>query len=147
MAAILDLYSRRTVGWASGESLAAELVLAALTMALRHRRPPAGPLYHSDRGVQYACGDFRAALAAARLVASMSRKANCHDNATMESFWSSDKRECAEGIHPTRRYATAAAFDHLETFYNRALCGVAQCGSTAPSATNLLWTLKTNSTN
>ena len=104
--------SRRIVGWSTGESLAAELVLAALAMALRHRRPPAGLLYHSDRGLQYACGDFRAALAAARLVASMSRKANCHDNATMESFWSSDKRECAEGIHPTRRDATAAAFDY-----------------------------------
>ena len=67
VAAILDLYSRRIVGWATGASLAAELVLRALTMALRHRRPPAGLLYHSDRGVQYACGDFRAALAEARL--------------------------------------------------------------------------------
>ena len=73
----------------------------------------------SDRGVQYACGDFRAALAAARLVASMSRKGNCYDNATMESFWSSYKRECANGIYPTRRDGTAAAFDYIETFYNR----------------------------
>ena len=119
VAAILDLYSRRIVGWATGESLAAELVLAALAMALRPRRPPAGLLYHSDRGVQYACGDFRAALAAAHLVASMSRKANCYDNATMESFWSSYKRECADGIYPTRRDGTAAAFDYIETFYNR----------------------------
>jgi len=119
VAAILDLYSRRIVGWASGESLAAELVLAALAMARQHRRPPAGLLYHSDRGVQYACGDFRAALAAAQLVASMSRKGNCYDNAAMESFWSTFKRECADGLYPTRRDGTAAAFDYIETFYNR----------------------------
>ena len=119
VAAILDLYSRRIVGWSTGASLATELVLAALAMALRHRRPPAGLLYHSDRGVQYACGDFRAALADARLVASMSRKGNCYDNASMESFWSSYKRECADGIYPTRHDATAAAFDYIETFYNR----------------------------
>lgn len=119
VAAILDLYSRRIVGWATGASLAAELVLSALAMALLHRRPPAGLLYHSDRGVQYACGDFRAALATAQLVASMSRKANCYDNATMESFWSSFKRECANGIYPTRRDGTAAIFDYIETFYNR----------------------------
>jgi putative transposase len=119
VAAILDLYSRRIVGWASGASLAAELVLAALAMARLHRRPPAGLLYHSDRGVQYACGDFRAALTAAQLVASMSRQGNCYDNATMESFWSSFKRECAEEIYPTRRDGTAAAFDYIETFYNR----------------------------
>ena len=119
VAAILDLYSRRIVGWASGASLAAELVLAALAMALRHRRPPAGLLYHSDRGVQYACGDFRAALADARLVASMSRKGNCYDNAAMESFWSTFKREGADTLFPTRRDGTAAVFDSIETFYNR----------------------------
>jgi transposase InsO family protein len=122
VAASLDLYRRRIVGWATGASLAAELVLAALAMALLHRRPPAGLLYHSDRGVQYACGDFRAALAGAHLFASMSRKANCYDNASMESFWSSFKRECAEETYPTRRAATAATaatFDSIETFSNR----------------------------
>jgi putative transposase len=119
VAAILDLYSRRIVGWASGASLAAELVLAALAMARQHRRPPAGLLYHSDRGVQYACGDFRAALAGAQFVASMSRKGNCYDNAAMESFWSSFKRECADALYPTRRDGSAAAFDYIETFYNR----------------------------
>ena len=119
VAAILDLYSRRIVGWATGASLAAELVLAALAMALRHRRPPVGLLYHSDRGVQYACGDFRTALAAAQFVASMSRKGNCYDNATMESFWSSFKRECAAALYSTRRDGSAAAFDYIETFYNR----------------------------
>jgi transposase InsO family protein len=119
VAAILDLYSRRIVGWATGASLAAELVLSALAMALLHRRPPAGLLYHSDRGVQYACGDFRTALADARLVASMSRKGNCYDNAAMESFWSSFKRESIDAIYPTRQDGTAAAFDYIETFYNR----------------------------
>jgi transposase InsO family protein len=119
VAAILDLYSRRIVGWATGASLAAELVLAALAMARLHRRPPAGLLYHSDRGVQYACGDFRAALADAQLVASMSRRGNCYDNAAMESFWSSFKRECAHELYPTRGEGTAAAFDYIETFYNR----------------------------
>jgi transposase InsO family protein len=119
VAAILDLYSRRIVGWATGASLAAELVLAALAMALLHRRPPAGLLYHSDRGVQYACGDFRTALADAHLIASMSRKGNCYDNAAMESFWSSFKRECADTVFPTRRDGTSAAFEYIETFYNR----------------------------
>jgi transposase InsO family protein len=119
VAAIMDLYSRRIVGWATGASLAAELVLRALAMALLHRRPPAGLLYHSDRGVQYACGDFRAALADAQLVASMSRKGNCYDNAAMESFWSTYKRECAGLLFATRRAATAATFAYLETFYNR----------------------------
>ena len=119
VAAIMDLDSRRIVGWATGGSLAAELVLRALAMALRHRRPPAGLIYHSDRGVQYACGDFRAALADAQLVASMSRKGNCYDNAAMESFWSTFKREGAGLLFATRREATAATFDYLETFYNR----------------------------
>jgi len=111
VAAILDLYSRRIVGWATGASLAAELVLRALAMALLHRRPPAGLLSHSARGVQYACGDFRAALAEARLVASTSRKGNCYDSAAMESFWSSFKRESIDSIYPTREDGTAAAFD------------------------------------
>ena len=119
VAASLDLYSRRIVGWATGASLAAELALRALAMALRHRRPPAGLLYHSDRGVQYACGDFRAALAAARLIASMSRKGHCYDNAAIESFWSSFKRESIDSLYPTREDGTAAAFDYIETFYNR----------------------------
>ncbi len=119
VAAILDLYSRRIVGWATDASLAAGMVLRALAMARHHRRPPLGLLYHSDRGVQYACGDFRTALADARFVASMSRKGNCYDNAAMESFWSTFKRECADELYPTRAEGTAAAFDYIETFYNR----------------------------
>jgi transposase InsO family protein len=76
-------------------------------------------LFHSDRGVQYACGDFRAALAAAQLVASTSRKANWYNNAAMESFWSTFKCEAAGECFATLREAAAATFDYLETFYHR----------------------------
>ncbi len=99
----MDLYSRRIVGWAIGGSMAAELALRALALALRHRCPPARMLYHSDRGVQYACGDFCVALADAQLVSSMSRKGNCYDNAAMESFWSTFKREGAGQLFASRR--------------------------------------------
>jgi transposase InsO family protein len=77
LAAILDLYSRKIVGWAMSERIDTALVLNALAMALRHRCPPAGLLFHSDRGVQYASGDYRQALARAGLIASMSRRGNC----------------------------------------------------------------------
>src|SRR5712671_2047032 len=79
VAAILDLYSRRIVGWAAGQHINAALVLSALNMALCHRQPPAGLVFHSDRGVQYASLQYRQALAAAQMIASMSRKANCYD--------------------------------------------------------------------
>ena len=93
LAGVLDLYSRKIVGWAMSERIDTALVLAALNMVLLHRQPPAGLLFHSDRGVQYACGDCRQALQAAQLVPSMSRKGNCYDNATMESFWNTLKLE------------------------------------------------------
>ena len=96
------------------------LVLAALGMALLHRQPPAKLLFHSDRGVQYASGDFRQALQAAHLVASMSRKGNCYDNATMESFWSTLKRELVDrGQFATHAAARTQIFDFIEVFYNR----------------------------
>lgn len=93
LAALLDVWSRRMVGWACGPTLHVSLVLAALQAALRQRRPAQGLLHHSDRGVQYACQDYAAALAAAGLVGSMSRRGNCYDNAMMESFWSTLKTE------------------------------------------------------
>jgi putative transposase len=93
LAAILDLYSRKIVGWAMSERIDTTLVLKALAMALLHRCPPAKLLFHTDRGVQYASGDFRQALSQAGLIASMSRKGNCYDNATMESFWATLKLE------------------------------------------------------
>ena len=120
LAAILDLHSRKIVGWAMGQRIDTALILKALSMALLHRRPPANLLFHSDRGVQYASADYRRALAQAGITASMSRKGNCYDNAAMESFWSTLKLElvyrCA---FATRDEAQTAIFDYIETFYNR----------------------------
>jgi transposase InsO family protein len=120
LAAILDLYSRKIVGWAMSERIDTALVLQALAMALRHRRPPAQLLLHTDRGVQYASGDYRQALDQAGLIASMSRKANCYDNATMESFWATLKLELVYRCNfDTRAQARTQIFDYIETFYNR----------------------------
>lgn len=120
LAGVLDLYSRKIVGWAMSERIDTALVLKALGMALLHRQPPAGLLFHSDRGVQYASDDYRQTLQAARLVASMSRKGNCYDNATMESFWSTLKLELIyRRDFATRPQARAEIFDYIETFYNR----------------------------
>jgi transposase InsO family protein len=89
-------------------------------MALQHRNPPANLLLHSDRGIQYASGDYRRALNDAGLVASMSRKGNCYDNATMESFWSTLKLELVYRCHfATRAQACRQLFDYIEVFYNR----------------------------
>jgi putative transposase len=120
VAAILDLYSRRIVGWAVSQQLNTSLVLVALSMALTHRQPSAGLIFHSDRGVQYASAHYRQALRAAGLVASMSRKANCYDNAAMEAFWSTLKLE----LIYRRQFEDAsqlrqALFDYVEVFYNR----------------------------
>jgi transposase InsO family protein len=121
VAVILDLWSRRVVGWATGPSLQATLVLAALHMALRQRRPAHGLLHHSDRGVQYASTEHRARLRAAGLQASMSRAGNPYDNAAMESFMATYKRECVElaGGYASRDHATADFFAYVETYYNR----------------------------
>jgi transposase InsO family protein len=120
VAAILDLYSRQIVGWALGQQINTALVLMALSMALTHRQPPAGLIFHSDRGVQYASADYRRALSAAGLIGSMSRKANCYDNAVMEAFWSTLKLELVyrrefEDASQLRQ----ALFDYIEVFYNR----------------------------
>src|SRR5262249_6252800 len=88
LAAILDVYSRSLVGWASSLRPDTALGVAVSSMARAHRRPPAGLIFHSDRGVQYASGAYRQMPQAARAIASMSRKANCYDNAIMEAFWS-----------------------------------------------------------
>jgi putative transposase len=121
LAGVLDLFSRRLVGWAFGETLAATLCVAALNMAAQHRRPARGLVHHSDRGVQYASDEYRCALRQLGAVASMSRRANCYDNATMESFWSTLKGDCVETrAFATRHEAQLAIFDYIETFYNRA---------------------------
>jgi transposase InsO family protein len=120
VAAILDLYSRKIVGWAMGEHLDTALVLKALFMALLHRQPPTSLLFHSDRGVQYASADYRSALSQAGLVASMSRKGNCYDNAAMESFWSTLKLELVyRRDFQTHAHARSEIFDYIEVFYNR----------------------------
>jgi transposase InsO family protein len=120
LAAILDLYSRKIVGWAMSERIDTPLVLQALAMALLHRRPAAKLLFHSDRGVQYASADYRQALDQAGLVASMSRRGNCYDNAAMESFWATLKLELVyRTAFATRAAARAQIFDYIETFYNR----------------------------
>ena len=120
VAAILDLYSRKIVGWAMSERIDTALILKALSMALLHRQPPAHLLFHSDRGVQYASGDYRRALAQAGLIASMSRKGNCYDNAAMESFWSTLKLELVyRRLFLSRNQARNEIFDYIETFYNR----------------------------
>lgn len=120
VAGVLDRCTRRCVGWAMGHSLETSLPLAALDMALKQRKPPAGLVHHSDRGVQYASASYRQRLAQAGVIPSMSRKGNCYDNALMESFWSSLKRGL---IHrqtfATRAAARAAIFEWIEIFYNR----------------------------
>ena len=124
IAVILDLWSRRVVGWSASATLAAITVLAALRMALTHRHPPRGLLHHSDRGVQYASAEHRAVLAASGIEPSMSRAGNPYDNAAMESFMATYKRECvalaeeATG-YATRAEATADFFSYAESYYNR----------------------------
>jgi putative transposase len=120
MAGVLDRCSRRLVGWATGDTLDAELPIAAMRMALDKRRPPPGLLHHSDRGVQYACNAYRSLLAAYNVTPSMSRRANCYDNAVMEAFWSTLKNELVHRYtFATRAEARAAIFDYVEVFYNR----------------------------
>lgn len=124
-AVVLDRFSRRVIGWACADNLGAQdTALAALRMALCHRRPPRGLLHHSDRGVQYACAEHRTLLAAAGIQPSMSRPGNPYDNAAMESWMATYKRECValavtSGGYATRAQAQADFFDYVETYYNR----------------------------
>ena len=120
VAAILDVFSRRIVGWACAPTLAATLVLAAWRDATRRRTPSPGLLHHSDRGSQYVDGEYLRELERQGIARSMSRAGNCYDNAKMESFWSTLKTETGlDTIVPaTRRDAELAVFDYIETFYN-----------------------------
>ena len=120
LAAILDLYSRKIVGWAMSQRNDTTLILQALAMARLHRNPPAQLLCHSDRGAQYASVAYRAALAGAGLIASMSRKGNCYDNAFIESFWSTLKLELVyRRVFASRQEARHEIFEYIEVFYNR----------------------------
>lgn len=116
---ILDLFSRRVVGWALRDRITRELALEALTIALANRRPGPGLVHHSDRGSQYASADYRAMLDAHGVTVSMSRRGNCWDNAVAESFFSTLKIELAHAADwATYAEAYSAVFEYLEIFYN-----------------------------
>jgi putative transposase len=120
LAGVMDLCSRKIVGWSMAEHLRAELVGAALEMAIGARAPSPGLIHHSDRGVQYCCGEYRAELASWGMVASMSRAGDCYDNAPKESFWATLKKELmSDREFATREEARAAIFEYIEVFYNR----------------------------
>jgi len=120
LAVVLDLYARRIIGWSMQATLKRQLVLEALDMAIKQRRPQSGLLHHSDRGSQYASHDYRALLIDNNIDISMSRRGNCYDNAVAESFFGSLKTECIRGVvYPSRRQAKLALFDYMEVFYNR----------------------------
>jgi putative transposase len=120
LAAVEDLYSRQVVGWAMGERIDSRLVVEALAMAVRRRCPGAGLVAHSDRGSQYASDHYRRRLAEHGITCSMSRPGNCWDNAPMESFFASLKKELVHGEdYQTRAAARASVFEYIEVFYNR----------------------------
>ena len=120
LAAVLDLGSRKVVGWATADHLRSELAERALKNALEHRRPTGPVLHHSDRGVQYACDDYQELLQANGFEVSMSRQGNCHDNAVMESFFGTLKQELVyREDYPTREEGQRSLFEYIEVFYNR----------------------------
>lgn len=119
LASILDLYSRRIVGWAIEETMAVNLVEKAWQMALRNRHPTPDLLHHSDRGSQYTADAFLELLEKARCQLSMSRTGNCYDNAAMESFHATLKGECAFQPFETKAAAKTAIFEFIEVWYNR----------------------------
>ena len=120
LAAVMDLYSRQILGWSVWENLQAGGPLQALKRALVRRQYPKGVIHHSDRGVQYACYDYRQELRAAGLVPSMSRKGNCYDNAAMEAFWSTLKREAmAQSASWSKDRVRRELFEYIEGDYNR----------------------------
>jgi len=120
LAVVMDLYSRRVVGWSMSRWMSRRLVLAALRMAIDAREPEGGLVHHSDRGGQYTSDDFRDELARHGIDCSMSSTGNCYDNAVVESFFASLKRERVNRVrYRTRDEARADIFDYIEVFYNR----------------------------
>ena len=119
LAAVEDLYSRRVVGWSMAEHLESRLVVDALALAVERRLPGEGLLAHSDRGSQYASDHYQRLLAQHGITCSMSRRADCWDNAPMESFFASLKKELVHGADfATRAEARAAVVEYIEVFYN-----------------------------
>ena len=130
LAIVLDLYTRQIVGWAMRERMTKDLVIDALRMAWFRRRPQVGLIHHSDRGSQYCSHDFQKQLIEYGMLASMSRKGNCWDNAPSESFFNSLKNERVHGVrYETRDEARADVFEYIEVFYNHASwCPTSLCG-------------------
>jgi transposase InsO family protein len=123
LAVLIDLHSRRVVGWAMADHLRSDLAAEALAMAVARRQPAAGLLHHTDRGVQYTAGAYQTQLADHGIVPSMSRVGDCYDNAVAESFFATLKTELVDRTAwPTRRAAQQAVFEWIEVFYNRQRC-------------------------
>jgi transposase InsO family protein len=120
LATIMDLHNRQIVGWAMQSTLERSLTLRALQMALLQRQPAPGLIHHSDRGSQYACGDYQAALSQRGILCSMSRKGDPWDNAPKESFFGTLKTELVQDwSRPSREQARREVFNYIEVFYNR----------------------------
>lgn len=116
---VLDLFSRQVVGWSMKAQMTSDLAIDALLMAVWRRKPKQEVMVHSDQGAQYSSSDWRSFLKANNLVASMSRRGNCHDNAVAESFFQLLKRErIKRKIYTSRQDARSDVFDYIEMFYN-----------------------------
>jgi putative transposase len=119
LSAVMDLYSRQIVGWATSATMTSDLVLQALVAAVWRRKPGPGVMVHSDQGSQFTSSDWQSFLKAHRMLPSMSRRGNCHDNAVAESFFGALKKERVKRrIYPTRAAAVSDVFDYIEMFYN-----------------------------
>lgn len=120
LAVTMDLFARTIIGWSMESTMTAELPLAALKMAVNRRNPPAGVIFHSDRGSQYASHAFQNALKENEMLPSMSRKGDCWDNAVVESFFETLKRELVDGcVYRSHEEARKAIFEYVEVYYNR----------------------------
>jgi transposase InsO family protein len=119
LAVLIDLYSRKVVGWALGKTLSRDLAIRALRMALITRRPPPGLIHHTDRGSQYASREYRHILATNGVRQSMSRAGNCWDNAVSESFFATLKKELVHGeLYATRTEAYDSVAEYIDNYYN-----------------------------
>jgi putative transposase len=142
LAVVVDLFSRRVVGWSMQSHLRTDLVLDALTMAVGQRLPPPGLLAHSDRGSQYTSGDYQTALRSHGIECSMSGRGNCWDNAVVESFFGTLKRELVyRRAWSTRAAAASAVHEYIEVFYNR-VRRHSTLGGKSPEAFELIYAKK-----